>query len=124
MSEYENGTPASRSTVKRVEDKVDGLAGDLRSLNEALMGKPGFTVGVIAEQRGEIRELREQWIAFQGHFPETVNAAVDSALESRVVGRVRAWNGWIANVASAFIAGFLVAVAILVFHLGVQVAPK
>jgi len=120
----ENGTPVTRAALARVENKVDKLDDDVRSLSEALMGKPNLTDGVIAELRKSNKAIRDHLTLFEEHLPEAINAAIEQAQSSQVIGKVRAWNGWVGNVASAFIAGFLVALAILIFHLGVTVTPR
>jgi hypothetical protein len=124
MAEETNGHPVPRSVVQRVENKVDKLDDDLRSLSEALMGKPGLTDGVITELRYSNKVLRDHFALFEEHLPEAINAAIAQAQAEQVFGRVKAWNSWVGNVAAAFIAGFLVAITILIFHLGVTVAPK
>ena len=118
----ENGTPVSRSVVKRVEDKVDKLDDDLRSLSEALMGKTGLTIGVVEELRRGNKRLGEQWLAFQAHFPEAINAAIVTANDRRARKLVTGVRSWWITVAASAVAGLVVATLVYVFHLGVTVA--
>jgi len=124
MPELENGHPVSRSTVARVEEAVLKLDGDLRSLTEALMGKPPLTEGVIAELKRGNKAIEDQWIAFQAHFPDSINAAIAAADNKRARILVTGVRSWWVTVAASITAGLVVAVLILVLHLGVTVAGK
>ena len=115
-------TPASRGSLIRVEQKVDDVTADLRSLTEALMGKPGLTDGVIAELKAGNKALQDQWIAFQVGCPSAVNGAITQANYKRTRTIITGVRSWWVTVAASIVAGIVVATMVYVFHLGLTVA--
>jgi hypothetical protein len=119
MEEPTNGHPATRASVVSIDRKVDVLSSQVLTLNNALMGVPGLSDGVIKELRDGNHLLQQQLLSFQTALPNQINAAIDQRNQARTANRVTGVRSWVVAAGSSSFAVVVgVVLNILWLHFG------
>lgn len=128
--------PNAKATVKDVSDKIDDARAiallnqaELRSFKEAIIGIPGVTLGALGEIRNDAKannDLIQKTLAaqlqFQQDLPGIIDRSINGKLRQRALARVSRLGQIGTTVLGMVVSGILVAVAVLVFHLGASAA--
>lgn len=109
--EETNGHPASRASVASVERKVDTLDGKVDALdakvltlNNALVGVPGISDGVIEQLRKQNTLTEDRLIALQTSIPTQINAAIDERVKDKTITHVTNARSWMLQAAQGSVA--------------------